>query len=202
MQHVFPVHTGVFPSPAVRVLAQECLPRAYGGVSLDRFICLAQSRSSPCIRGCFRSKTNMNMTIDVFPVHTGVFLGYYTDDFDQSGLPRAYGGVSIKKTCSCSLSLSSPCIRGCFRRSQVRSKPHRVFPVHTGVFPKNRDLHYPLGSLPRAYGGVSRLVHWLTALGASSPCIRGCFLRRKPLGRHNEVFPVHTGVFQSISVNS
>ena len=89
----------------------------------------------------------------------------------------------------------SPCIRGCFSSVASFNFPKIVFPVHTGVFLVRCIRRYRKSRIPRAYGGVSRVIDGNICHGWYSPCIRGCFslyeIKKEILG----VFPVHTGVF-------
>ncbi len=192
---VFPVHTGVFPGLPDSGSITVSLPRAYGGVSSGRLYRVPICRSSPCIRGCFSTWTGGVGTVQVFPVHTGVFLAGSLYSQNRDSLPRAYGGVSNTRCRLSTACWSSPCIRGCFQHAVSIINGVLVFPVHTGVFLKNRNRSRRRLSLPRAYGGVSGSRVLSKPRKASSPCIRGCFRDKGVARLAGAVFPVHTGVF-------
>ena len=94
-------------------------------------------------------------SVEVFPVHTGVFLKMKYSTVRLVSLPRAYGGVSKDSSIIYGELQSSPCIRGCFRCRVVVGGSRFVFPVHTGVFLRGGFASIWAICLPRAYGGVS-----------------------------------------------
>ena len=86
-------------------------------------------------------------------------------------------------------------MRGCFLFGISPSGFNAVFPAHAGVFLGHALRRDWAPSLPRACGGVSvNGVHGGCPL-ASSPRMRGCFLRSLWRKDSRPVFPAHAGVF-------
>jgi hypothetical protein len=90
---------------------------------------------------------------------------------------------------------SSPRTRGCFFSAPVTELSGCVFPAHAGVFLNWPKMQPAWVSLPRARGGVSKLVYDFAQFMASSPRTRGCFCKRALEYRNQSVFPAHAGVF-------
>ena len=128
------MHTGVFLNNSSFQRLISCIPRAYGGVSIGSPIIPNLLGYSPCIRGCFSDKVDLQNKRTVFPVHTGVFLSIDTARTASKSIPRAYGGVSPYEYEEYDCMEYSPCIRGCFRIALCVNACTGVFPVHTGVF--------------------------------------------------------------------
>ena len=70
---VFPAHAGVFPEGAQSPTAEQCLPRARGGVSTKYPLSVTGRKSSPRTRGCFYEYLTSDESVIVFPAHAGVF---------------------------------------------------------------------------------------------------------------------------------
>ena len=152
---VFPAPAGVFPVSVFKMLADASLPRACGGVSA---MCAAAKRaatSSPRLRGCFHRLCALVVQLQVFPAPAGVFPACSLHQGLRSRLPRACGGVSEIVTNIHNLYLSSPRLRGCFRRHRSSRGSRLVFPAPAGVFLQRSDCCNGYGGLPRACGGVS-----------------------------------------------
>ena len=137
---------------------------------------------------------------DVFPAQAGVFPDFDDLIADYWGLPRASGGVSIRKIATKSSSMSSPRKRGCFSLSAEIEAITTVFPAQAGVFPSKPTQCPPAFRLPRASGGVSVPFFARTDADASSPRKRGCFQRSRPQRAEHRVFPAQAGVFLIMSL--
>ena len=95
---------------------------------------------------------------EVFPAHAGVFLFRLATRRPKSCLPRACGGVSAYVNLSASRDESSPRMRGCFLFHSPWLESAIVFPAHAGVFLVIAGSAAKGGGLPRACGGVSKLL--------------------------------------------
>ena len=151
------------------------LPRLGGGVSWPRPRLRPLTLSSPPRRGCFRELKEKGFPVRVFPASAGVFPYPIRTATLRPSLPRLGGGVSISTKICCSVSLSSPPRRGCFREGQQLTPHHRVFPASAGVFPPQGRPSSDGSSLPRLGGGVSNPPVIDAVCAASSPPRRGCF---------------------------
>ena len=89
----------------------------------------------------------------------------------------------------------SPRMRGCFSSRTCTESPLHLFPAHAGVFPP-LALPQPLADpFPRACGGVSKMIGYLTQPNHFSPRMRGCFRGEPPSTVAIWLFPAHAGVF-------
>ena len=172
---VFPTHVGVFPSFRARSAMYSGLPHARGGVSSSKNDIRITAQSSPRTWGCFFIFYWLDVYIDVFPTHVGVFLVQALDGVLFLRLPHARGGVSGAQFLASPNRRSSPRTWGCFSAEKIAKEEYKVFPTHVGVFPLN---HYQIAGglcLPHARGGVSRLVRLHGISRRSSPRTWGCF---------------------------
>ena len=114
-------------------------------------------------------------TIEVFPMHVGVFPYRREGSYIRAGLPHARGGVSEIVNRFHKAEESSPCTWGCFYAFlQIFAIP-TVFPMHVGVFLSPFDTIEKLYCLPHARGGVSWPDDLRLGVTLSSPCTWGCF---------------------------
>jgi len=192
---VFPMHVGVFLKHLQTDIVVQSLPHARGGVSIMKALNQKETESSPCTWGCFCWDVDKIDSWVVFPMHVGVFLLQNGFVITWLRLPHARGGVSDRKIKRALLVKSSPCTWGCFSHTAWGCEPPIVFPMHVGVFLFIHLHRLKCLSLPHARGGVSKALHTLFQLGASSPCTWGCFYLWRLGLKGEKVFPMHVGVF-------
>ena len=192
---VFPAHAGVFPHIDRSKTFKKSLPRSCGGVSTDFVLKMAAEESSPLMRGCFSLDVRQRSGPGVFPAHAGVFPQVPYPRAVRSSLPRSCGGVSKGGSQKTYLPKSSPLMRGCFYRGDVKLLLDRVFPAHAGVFRPRCSPLCTTSSLPRSCGGVSGEIRHCSPGSWSSPLMRGCFYVLHTLNSYVIVFPAHAGVF-------
>ena len=151
------------------------LPRASGGVSINRPAALRWLASSPRKRGCFLPAEALRSAEHVFPAQAGVFPHPSARRVCRCSLPRASGGVSLAHRLRYQCLRSSPRKRGCFLVRVAHAHIDVVFPAQAGVFPAHSCRKQPLRCLPRASGGVSSCCRRFLLGPRSSPRKRGCF---------------------------
>ena len=210
---VFPACAGVFLTRGQPARSTACLPRARGGVSMQRMIESSQELSSPPSRGCFRVREPQAVHDPIFPAFARVLLWRLSGRSKRCCLPRVRGGVSRSLHAPFMATKSSPRSRGCFQRHGGFYHVTAVFPAFVGV-PTRRTRHHlvvfpafagvflvgylapPVTfGLPRIRGGVSDLDMQIMGMEGSSPHSRGCFWHYRDPGCRQKVFPAFAGVF-------
>ena len=132
-------------------------------------------------------------------MHVGVFPNSCRHCTVHRRLPHARGGVSIEYTDAEIAVRSSPCTWGCFLLQNLDKMTGGVFPMHVGVFPFPISDYNCYWSLPHARGGVSGGILFHGEKLGSSPCTWGCFSWHQSEHQAGGVFPMHVGVFPSLS---
>ena len=151
--------------------------------------------SSPPAWGCFRRSRVCPSAILVFPTRVGVFLSTYSSIPTNISLPHPRGGVSLPRSFSFLLYVSSPPAWGCFRHHLGSLRKQGVFPTRVGVFLKAESKRLARKGLPHPRGGVSRSFSRGTGYATSSPPAWGCFRFRALRVWGCRVFPTRVGVF-------
>ncbi len=124
-----------------------------------------------------------------------MFLIKYSCRPSSLYLPRTRGGVSTSSSDACSLCLSSPHPRGCFRPKDCFPVAKVIFPAPAGVFPLPVRYAPHRPNLPRTRGGVSRSYMYISCIVQSSPHPRGCFYSPCYSPLNDKIFPAPAGVF-------
>ena len=101
-------------------------------------------------------------------MHVGVFLTKEVSANVQVCLPHARGGVSHVPNLASLYGMSSPCTWGCFCHALSGRFYCIVFPMHVGVFLKEKIEDAQTEGLPHARGGVSLLSVPATSICKSS----------------------------------
>ena len=191
------------------------IPRASGGVSGATGGSSRAEWYSPRKRGCFLSRNSDADGVAVFPAQAGVFPSDRTLFAPRRCIPRASGGVSIRRISTEWAEKYSPRKRGCFQDHRKHEQPPHVFPAQAGcfdpsqpavadglvfpaqagVFPSRCPCRQPIHRIPRASGGVSQYGKTAKVMLQYSPRKRGCFSAFVEDVGAGGVFPAQAGVF-------
>ena len=152
---VLPAYAGMFPWFVVASVMTTCSPRVCGDVSSLSSSWTENEEFSPRMRGCFRSKTDRGICVEVLPAYAGMFLPSVMSAIISARSPRVCGDVS-ETIISINIGhVFSPRMRGCFRHIPRNARGIEVLPAYAGMFPGASESLSQDSRSPRVCGDVS-----------------------------------------------